>query len=213
VKTIRNLVVAAVLAATGLSLAGCPLPGENSKPVPTYTPAPAWSWPYGKTTTAPDKGKAVPPGHPHALAPVSFTWPKPTTTPVSKRVIEVVDKVGPSKWNVGQAMNWLDRYTGSDMRLASKCSGHAWRCITVRGGNLPGRYLGYTSGDTIVIDTAKVDRHGYRSNYSRERILAHELGHANGYGHSARGHNLMRPVISQIRLYLTPSQRRFFAAR
>ena len=190
-----------VLGAVLTTAAACP--GQNPKPVPTWTPEPAWSWPYGQTAKAAEV----------ATVPVSFTWPKPIVTPVNKRVIEVVDKVKPSKWNVGQAMNWLDRYTGSDMRLVGKCSGRAWRCITVRGGKLPGSYLGYTSGNTITIDTAKVDRHGYRSNYSRERILAHEFGHANGYGHSHSGYNLMRPVISKVRLYLTPSQRRFFAAR
>lgn len=188
-----------ILGAVLTTAAACP--GQNPKPVPTWTPAPAWSWPYGESPKA------------AKTKPVSFTWPTPTVTPVNKRVIEVVDRIGPRKWNVGQAMNWLDRYTGSDMRLVSRCSGRAWRCVIVRGGKLPGRYLGYTSGNTVTIDTAKVDRHGYRSNYSRERILAHEFGHVNGYGHSAKGHNLMRPVISQIRLYLTPSQRRFFAAR
>lgn len=163
------------------------------------TPAPVES---GQIRTAPD-----------AVELVTFTWPKPTTTPVRQRVIEVVDQIGPAKWNVGQAMNWLDRYTTSDMRMVRKCSGHAWRCVIVRGGKLPGSYLGLTEGNRITIDTAKVDRRGYRSNLSREKILAHELFHTFGYHHSAKGYNLMRPRMSQIRLYLTASQRRYLAAR
>jgi hypothetical protein len=198
-----------ILGLVATTAAGCP--GQNPKPVPTYTPAPAWSWPYGQSP-APTKGKAVPPGHPSGVL-ADFTWPKPTTTPVRKRVIEVVDQVKPSKWNVRQAMDWLDRYTTSDMRLVSRCSGHAWRCVIVRGGKLPGSYLGVTEGNRITIDTAKVDRHGYRSNLSREKILAHELFHTYGYGHSGSGHNLMRPRMSQIRLYLTTGQRRYLAAR
>jgi hypothetical protein len=150
---------------------------------------------------------------PAAAVTTSFTWPKPTTTPVRKRVIEVVDQIRPSKWNVGQAMNWLDRYTASDMRLVKKCSGRAWRCVVVRGGKLPGSYLGVTEGNRITIDTAKVDRHGYRSNLRREQILAHELFHTYGYAHSSSGRNLMRPKMSQIRLYLTAGQRRYLAAR
>lgn len=184
---------------------GSPLPGGHPKPVPTYTPAPAWSWPYGQD--------AVQAGAEKAPVAVSFTWPKPTTTPVRKRVIEVVDKIGPAKWNIRQAMDWLDRYTTSDMRMVSRCSGHAWRCVTLRGGKLPGSYLGMTKGNSITIDTAKVDRHGYRSNLSREKILAHELFHTYGYAHSGSGYNLMRPRMSQIRLYLTAGQRRFLAAR
>ena len=150
---------------------------------------------------------------PAAAVTADFTWPKPTTTPVRKRVIEVVDRIGPAKWNVRQAMDWLDRYTTSDMRLVSRCSGHAWRCVTLRGGKLPGSYLGLTNGNSITIDTGKVDRHGYRSNLRREQILAHELFHTYGYGHSGSGRNLMRPKMSQITLYLTPGQRRYLAAR
>ena len=200
------LIVGAVLT----TAAGCP--GQNPKPVPTWTPAPAWSWPYGETPAPKAKSKPVPPGHPTAVT-ADFTWPKPTVTPVSKRRIEVVDQLRPAKWKVSQAAEWLDRYTASNMVTVSRCSGRAWKCVIVRGGKLPGSYLGVTEGNRITIDTAKVDRHGYRSNLSREEILAHELGHTFGYKHSGSGHNLMRPKMSQIRLYLTPSQRRYFGAR
>jgi hypothetical protein len=203
----RTLGVVTALIAAALLLAGCPLPGENPKPVPTYTPAPAWSWPYGQSPKALAEAPVT------TTAAVTFTWPKPTTTPVRKRVIEVVDRIGPAKWNVRQAMNWLDRYTASDMRLVSKCSGRAWRCVTLRGGKLPRNYLGVTEGNRITIDTVKVDRNGYRSNLSREKILAHELFHTFGYAHSSSGRNLMRPKMSQIRLWLTTGQRRYLAAR
>jgi hypothetical protein len=191
--------LAVILGLVATMAAGCP--GQNPKPAVTYTPEPAWSWPYGSNTT------------PVAAVTADFTWPAPTTTPVRKRVIEVVDRIGPAKWNVRQAMDWLDRYTASDMRLVGRCSGHAWRCVILRGGKLPGSYLGLTKGNSITIDTGKVDRHGYRSNLSREKILAHELFHTYGYGHSGSGRNLMRPRMSQITLCLTPGQRRFLAAR
>ena len=63
-----------------------------------------------------------------------FTTPKP---PAAKdRVIEVVDKIAPKRWNVRKAVNWLDRYTASDMRVVKRCSGKAYRCITLRSGKV-----------------------------------------------------------------------------
>ena len=231
----------AVLGLVATTAAGGP--GQNPKPTMTYTPAPAWSWPYGESaevvteppslpeadkeedrvgslckdgtwSKATGRGACSHHGGVAAQAVTSdFTWPTPTTTPVNKRVIEVVDRVGPAKWNVRQAMDWLDHYTTSDMRLVARCSGHAWRCVVVRGGKLPGSYLGLTEGNSITIDTAKVNRRGYRSNLRREQILAHELFHTYGYGHSGSGRNLMRPKMSQIKLTLTAGQRRYLAAR
>jgi hypothetical protein len=150
-----------------------------------------------------------------AAAPVpaafSISWGTvtPTTTPASKRRIEVVDQLKPSKWRVSQAAEWLDRYTASNMVTVGRCSGHAWKCVYVRGGKLPGNWLAVTRGNTITVDYGKVDRRGYRSNYSRERILAHELFHtfAPRYGHSHSGRNLMRTTMGATRLYLTSGQR------
>jgi hypothetical protein len=141
---------------------------------------------------------------------VSWSWPTtPKTTPASKRRIEVVDQLKPSKWRVSQAAEWLDRYTASNMVTVSRCSGRAWKCVYVRGGKLPGNWLAVTRGNTITVDYGKVDRRGYRSNLSREKILAHELFHtfAPSYGHSHSGRNLMRTTMGATTLYLTSGQR------
>lgn len=136
-----------------------------------------------------------------------WNW-TPTTTPVSRRTIEVVDQVRPSKWHVSAAVEWLDRYTASNMKTVRKCSGKAYRCITIRGGKLSGNALAmsYGSRNLIVVDTAKVDRRGYRSDTSRKKILAHEVAHQFGLGHSS-GRNLMSTSLPRVKLYLTSGQR------
>lgn len=138
----------------------------------------------------------------------SINW-TPKVAPPSQRRIEVVDQLKPSKWRVSQAAEWLDRYTASNMVTVSRCSGRAWKCVYVRGGKLPGNWLAVTRGNVITVDYGKVDRRGYRSNLSREKILAHELFHtfAPGYGHSHSGRNLMRTAMGQTTLYLTSGQR------
>lgn len=141
-----------------------------------------------------------------------FTW-TPTTTPARQRRIEVVDKLAPTKWHVSAAAEWLDRATASNMVTVSRCSGRAWKCITVRGGKLPGSVLGLTQGNTVTIDYRKVDRRGYRSDAWRKKILAHELAHTLGLGHTRSGANLMRTTLPRVTLHLTPSQRRYLAAR
>ena len=146
-----------------------------------------------------------------APAALSISWGTvtPTVTPVGKRRIEVVDQLKPSKWRVSQAAEWLDKYTGSNMVTVSRCSGRAWKCVYVRGGRLGSNWLAVTRGNTITVDYGKVDRRGYRSNLSREKILAHELFHtfAPRYGHSHSGRNLMRTTMGATTLYLTSGQR------
>jgi hypothetical protein len=136
-----------------------------------------------------------------------WNW-TPTTTPVSRRTIEVVDQLKPTKWHVSAAVEWLDRYTASNMKTVSRCSGKAYRCITIRGGKLGGNALAMSYGgrNLIVVDTAKVDRRGYRSDASRKKILAHEVAHQFGLGHSS-GRNLMSTSLPRTKLVLTSGQR------
>jgi hypothetical protein len=151
---------------------------------------------------------------PAAAAPVPTTrswlttidWSKAGPPPPSKRVIEVVDKIGPKSWRVSTAVNWLDKYTASDMRMVSRCSGKAYRCITVRTGKA--KAPGWSQGSTITIDlkrTAKLSRY-YRYDKNRTWLLIHELGHQHGLGHSS-GRNLMNDKVNRYKLTLTASQR------
>lgn len=157
---------------------------------------------------APSPAKASPAPVTSGWSVSSISW-TPKVTPASKRRIEVVDQLKPSKWKVSQAAEWLDRYTASNMVTVSRCSGRAWKCVYVRGGKLPGNWLAVTRGNVITVDYGKVDRRGYRSNLSREKILAHELFHtfAPSYGHSHSGRNLMRTTMGATTLYLTSGQR------
>lgn len=136
-------------------------------------------------------------------------WSTAAPTPPSKRVIEVVDKIGPSAWHVSAAVNWLDRYTASDMRMVSRCSGKAYRCITVRTGrnaNSPG----WSQGNTVTIDlkrTGALSRY-YRYDSRRTWLLAHELGHQFGLGHVGKSsQTLMNPYVNRGKLVLTSGQR------
>ena len=154
---------------------------------------------------------------PAVAAPVAgiggIDWSKAQPTPPSKRVIEVVDKISPREWRVSTAVNWLDRYTASDMRLVSRCSGKAYRCITVRQGRV-GKWrsgaVGWSKNSTITIDTGKAKnstyKRWYRYDSKRTWLLIHELAHQHGLGHSS-GRNLMNPAVNRYKLVLTSSQK------
>lgn len=150
------------------------------------------------------------------VTPVAMSWSwtttTPTVTPANKRTIEVVDQLKPSKWHVSQAAEWLDRYTASNMKTVTRCSGHAWKCVYIRGGKLGGNVLALTRGNVITVDYGKVDRHGYRSNLSREKILAHELGHTFGIVKHTN-HTVMAAAMGGTRLYLNGTQRAFLRKR
>jgi hypothetical protein len=136
-------------------------------------------------------------------------WSTAAPTPPSKRVIEVVDKIGPSAWHVSAAVNWLDKYTASDMRMVSRCSGKAYRCITFRTGRNASS-PGWSQGNTVTIDlkrTGALSRY-YRYDSRRTWLLAHELGHQFGLGHVGKNsRTLMNPYVNKGKLALTSGQR------
>lgn len=136
-----------------------------------------------------------------------FTTPKP---PAAKdRVIEVVDKVAPKRWNVRKAVNWLDRYTASDMRVVKRCSGKAYRCITLRSGKVRQGPVGWSQGSKITIDDRKAMKtYGryYRAAGNRHWLLVHEIAHQFGLEHRA-GRNVMNPAVNRAALKLTTGQR------
>lgn len=141
---------------------------------------------------------------------LAIDWGKPETLAPNRRVIEVVDKISPTAWRVGTAVNWLDRYTASDMRLVKKCTGKAYRCITVRQGKVKGKPVGWSQGATITIDTGKAKRgvyaRWYRSDKNRTWLLIHELGHQHSLGHST-GRNVMNEYVNRYKKVLTSGQR------
>lgn len=139
-------------------------------------------------------------------------WSMPRVTPAAQRRIEVVDRIAPTTWRVGAAAEWLDRYTASNMVVVARCSGKAYRCVTVRGGKLPGNLVGWAKGNTITIDTVKVARSPYRSATYRQRLLAHELAHTFGL-HHAGGRNLMATTVDRMHLTLTAGQRAHLRTR
>jgi hypothetical protein len=141
---------------------------------------------------------------------MSIDWGKPTTPVPSKRVIEVVDRIAPAAWRVSAAVTWLDRYTASDMRLVKKCSGRAYKCVTVRQGKVKGSPVGYSQGSTITVDTGKAASGKYRAWFGKDKhrtwLLVHELGHQHALGHSA-GANVMNEYVNRYRMILTSGQR------
>jgi hypothetical protein len=178
-------------------------PGEAVEfPVNQDVPADRW-YRTGMCTYGWEPG-----AKPVGMAPVALTidWGKAKTTPPNRRVIEVVDKIKPTAWRVGAAVKWLDRYTASDMRLVARCSGKAYRCVTVRQGKVDGP-VGWSDGATITVDTGKAARlDWYRLDSRRTWLLIHELGHQHGLGHSD-GANLMNRYVNRYKLTLTSGQR------
>lgn len=145
-------------------------------------------------------------------AAVTADWGKPKPLPASRRVIEVVDKIKPKVWRVSAAVNWLDRYTASDMRLVSKCSGKAYRCITVRTGKNK-KTPGYSSGNTITIDLKRASKISYyRYDKNRTWLLVHELGHQHGLGHG-KGRHVMNPYVNRYKMVLTAGQKKALRSR
>lgn len=129
----------------------------------------------------------------------------PEPVPAADRVIEVVDRISPAAWKVAAASRWLDGRTTSRMVMVKRCSGKAYRCITVKSGRVAGKPIGYSSGSTITIDTGKAQRHRYTAKL-RHWLLVHELGHQFGLTHSS-GRNIMNPAESRQKMILTSAQR------
>lgn len=142
-----------------------------------------------------------------AMAPAGWVS---TTPPPSQRVIEVVDKIKPTAWRVGAAVKWLDKYTASNMRLVSKCSGTAHRCITVKQGKVSGSPVGWSSGSTVTIDVNKAKTKKFHKWYKYDKhrtwLLVHELGHQFGLRHTT-GSNVMNPYVNRYKMTTTASQR------
>ena len=138
--------------------------------------------------------------------------------PFNGRVVEVVNKL-PADWRsaVVSGTNWLDQYTGTDLRIVKKCSGKAFRCITIKQGRLrmSGNPVGRSEGTTITVDTWKAKHgKGHRGKWNfatKKFLIAHELGHQRWQPHNASCSNFMYPYVrcngKMPKLRTTASQR------
>lgn len=144
--------------------------------------------------------------------------PVPTVTvkPLSARKIEVVDAIAPAIWDVKAAVKWLDTYTGSTMKVVTKCSGKADRCVTIKSGTVKQAAIAWSSGSTITVDLVKAKRAAYWKYYKkaahRKWLLVHELGHQFGLGHSA-GRDIMNAAPNRYRMIFTVDQKRHLTKR
>lgn len=132
--------------------------------------------------------------------------PKPAS-----RTIEIVNHL-PSGWDVAGAVKFVDKYTASRARLVKKCSGKAYRCITIRTGDTPGLNLGWSSGKTITVDPRVLK---YVSNTStlRRWVVAHELGHQYGLSHSSSNNFMRQYKRGRPAFIATSAQKKFLANR
>jgi hypothetical protein len=113
-------------------------------------------------------------------------------------MVEVINKL-PSDWPVASAVNWLDQYTGSDIRIVKSCHKNVRRCITIKQGRLTSsatkNATGWSKGNTITIDTWKAKnvkpwkgKFGYTT---KKYLIAHELAHQRYMEHVKSCNNVM----------------------
>ncbi|GID60093.1 hypothetical protein [Actinoplanes couchii] len=91
------------------------------------------------------------------------------------------------------SISFVDRYTGSDMRLGRCRTGS--RCIRVIRSNATHGYGAWTSWTpgrktTVIRLSATLARKNW---HTRRSIIDHELGHANGARHNSRCTSRMWP--------------------
>jgi hypothetical protein len=125
---------------------------------------------------------------------------KPARTPWNKTYVEVTENLS-SSWDVKGAVADIDWYTGSAIKIVSKCSGK-YHCVNIRGGKVGGKPVGWygscsnkydswtdktpTTTCKITIDTAKASKAGTYGYYTKRWLVRHELGHWRGLGHQKK---------------------------
>lgn len=120
------------------------------------------------------------------------------------RVVEVVSNL-PASWSVKAAINDVDWYTSSDMRLVKTCSGKN-RCVVIYKGSVAGAPVGwaYTCKSTakickIKIDVSKASSKKYKKWYTgtstKRYLIRHELGHFMGLHDRKSCDSTMNPYV------------------
>lgn len=129
---------------------------------------------------------------------------KPARVPWNGKVVEIVSYL-PSSWSVASAVEDVDWYTGSDMRLVKRCSRRVL-CIEISNGHVNGAAVGwtYTCRSTslycfIHVDTSKAASKKYKKwfKYSSTKrwLIRHELGHNRGLNDRKVCDSTMDPYV------------------
>jgi hypothetical protein len=132
-------------------------------------------------------------------AAASSSWP----VPWDGTIVEFVNKM-PSSWStaVNDGINWLDQYTGSDLRVVTgSCHANVRRCVTIVNARLKGgekeNSTGWSEGTTITIDVWKTENvspwKGHFDGASKKYLIAHEAGHQRFQNHTSDCKNFMEP--------------------
>jgi len=127
---------------------------------------------------------------PPAAAGIEWTG----SSSLSSKVVYVEEHVG-ARFDsaLRGSVAFVDRYTGSDMRLG-KCR-KGYRCIRVIQSNATrghGAWTSWTRARKVSVIRLSSTLAG-KGWHTRRSIIDHELGHANGVGHNAKCTSRMWP--------------------
>lgn len=117
---------------------------------------------------------------------------KPARVPYNGVILEVANSL-PASWDVKGSVRDIDYYTGSSMRVVSKCSGK-YSCVTIKPGTVKGKPVGWYTGTcknvyrsftdrkptrfcSILVDLAKSKKLGVYGYYTKRWLVRHEVGH------------------------------------
>lgn len=106
-------------------------------------------------------------------------------------IVEYVETLD-SSWDVRRAVEDVDYWTGSDLRIVPRCSGK-WKCITIRKGEVSGWKTGPIAWAHacrsmhcyITVDVDKARRVGGFGYYTKRWLIRHEVAHTRYLRHRA----------------------------
>lgn len=116
-------------------------------------------------------------------------------------------------WDIDGAVNWMDQFTGSDMRNSWNPRWYAGtRGIIFREKTIVNAWAAVTIPGVRAYIYLNPQRRGYGAT-TKKRIVAHELGHVLGlYLHSPTHGNLMHANVTGGGWALSAAQRAILRA-